>query len=119
MPLAIHIEKANVNDSKLIEPTIKKLPKEIIKQRKFIKNIIADKGYIIDKKRRDSIKKQFRIKVITPVRKNSKIKLHSRESALLKRRIRVERNRTPQKTLASPASNMVVLHGGLGRKKRL
>jgi hypothetical protein len=35
------------------------------------------------------------------------------------RRTRVGRKRTPQKAPASPASNMVVLNGGLGREKRL
>lgn len=81
----MHVSKSNIHDSKLITPVIK----NTIKDSKTT-NLIADMGYISNKKTLDKLKK-MKIKLITPVRNNMKRKLSQSSKKLLKKRGIIER----------------------------
>jgi transposase len=90
-PLAINIESANVHDLTETIPCIEKLPSELINDRRKLKTIIADKGYIMGKENKLIARKKYRVKVLTPLKSNSiKNKLHSRDISILRKRNRIE-----------------------------
>jgi len=83
IPISLHLSKANIHDSKLIEDTVNLSSIKIISSR-----IIADKGYINHKMKKKL--KRKKISLIYPYRKNQKEQNTTFEKNLLKGRYIVE-----------------------------
>ena len=83
IPISIHLAKANIHDSQLIEDILDSSTIKIIQSR-----IISDKGYINPKIKRKL--KRRKVNLIYPYRKNQNIKNSTFEKNKLKERYIVE-----------------------------
>lgn len=85
VPLSIQINKSNVHDTQFIEKNIDTIPIDI----SSTKYLIGDKGYI-GKPIRNKIYKKYMVKMITPPRRNQKLKLTDNHKHKLNKRFIVE-----------------------------
>lgn len=90
VPLSVSFYKANIHDVNTINNSIKNLPNKIFNDKRRNTNIIADKGYIINKETQKKLYNENKIKIITPKRKNSKNNTTLKEKKLLKDRYKIE-----------------------------
>lgn len=91
--IAIRLQKSNEHDSKYIEETLNHIPNIVSDTFSYNKPCImtADKGYVIDKQRRNNMRKTQHVSMNTPLKKNMKKRNKTiKNKELLKKRIKVE-----------------------------
>ena len=133
IPVSISFYKGNVHDVNTISPSIHKIT---INNNNY-KNIIGDKGYIVNKLKRIKFKREQRAVLITPYRKNQKEKnttivicRTNEELRLLKSRslvenffaslkqfkriqLRYDSNIDPSKNFVYMASSLIIIRSNL------
>lgn len=87
VPLASTYYEANRHDATTIEDTIKALKCKIRKNNRYTTTLVGDKGYIINKNRKQELKRVFKVNLVTPLRKNMKGR---QNSVLMKDRYVIE-----------------------------
>ena len=90
IPIGLDICKGNINDNKRIEYIANVIPKSINRKYQKPLKICGDKGYIINKERRNALRINYKIIIITDKRKNMKKRITKENKILLKKRIIIE-----------------------------
>lgn len=90
IPLCATFYPANIHDAHTIEDTIKSIEHKIMVDKRNTYNLIGDKGYIINKDKIRLLHKNYRVNLITPLRKNQKAKLSKSHKHYLSQRITIE-----------------------------
>ena len=84
IPLGMKLDKSNIHDITLTDETIKDIKIKVLRSR-----LIADKGYV-SKHLTKSLKDDYQIRLITPLKQNTKGKLRLFDRILLSHRNIVE-----------------------------
>ena len=90
VPLSCSYYGANIHDVKTIEESLQKLTCKYRLDKRYVTNIVGDKGYIINQQKRSQLFNTYKMKLVTPKRCNQLHSVTKQTKALLKERYKVE-----------------------------
>jgi transposase len=95
IPLCSLYYPGNIHDSITIEDSLNSLNNILINDKRYHSTLVADKGYIIDKEKRNNLLNNFKIKLLTPYRnksKKQKKKENKKEKKIIKDKKQIKMN---------------------------